>query len=295
MLFTAVMNRKRIYTYIVLILIVLSVWIFSAFNTQQTEFSEKVKIALRDVGNKLLLSEKDSTSLILPITQIKSYKYELSFQSHLTFEPSEMVSIVAESFSISQLPQEYLVEVLQCADGEVAYSYEMRKLEENTIIPCGGRYLPLNCYRVQVRFTSKNNVFFTLSNVLYGMLFIIFLMLEFFFFRKKKITENQLETPAHFATIGSFHFYPTQNKLVKQATEINLSKKECELLQIFSENLNQVVTRDELTKKVWEDNGVIVGRSLDTYISKLRKKLKDDERIKLTNVHGVGYKLELDS
>jgi len=44
---------------------------------------------------------------------------------------------------------------------------------------------------------------------------------------------------------------------------------------------------------VWEDNGVIVGRSLDTYISKLRKKLKDDASIKLINVHGVGYKLEI--
>jgi len=288
------MDRKRIYTYTVLGIIVLSVWIFSTLDTQQTEFSEKVKISLRDVGNKLLLSEKDSTSLILPIKEISSFKYELSFQSHLTFEPSEMVTIIAESFLTSKLPSEYLVEVLQCTDGEVAYSYEMRKLEENTIIPCGGRYLPLNCYSVQVRFTSKSTIV-TLPNVLYGIIFMVFLLLEFFLFRKKKTQHAAQETQAHFATIGSFHFYPTQNKLVKQATEINLSKKECELLQIFAENLNQVVTRDELTKKVWEDNGVIVGRSLDTYISKLRKKLKDDESIKLTNVHGVGYKLELGS
>ncbi len=75
--------------------------------------------------------------------------------------------------------------------------------------------------------------------------------------------------------------------------EINLSKKECELLEILVANSNQIVKRDELTKRIWEDNGVIVGRSLDTYISKLRKKLKDDESIKITNVHGVGYKLEI--
>ncbi|MEM6686974.1 MAG: winged helix-turn-helix domain-containing protein [Bacteroidota bacterium] len=289
------MDRKRIYTYIVLVLIVLSIWIFSTRNSQQTEFSEKVKIALRDVGNKLLLSKKDSTSLILPVKEIADFKYELSFQNHLTFEPSEMVSIIAKSLATSKLPQEYLVEVLQCSDAEVAYSYEMRKQEENTIIPCSGRYLPPNCYTVQVRFTAQKSTLFTLPNVLYGLVFISFLVFEFFFFRKKSTQESSQETQAHFATIGSFHFYPTQNKLVKQATEINLSKKECELLQIFAANLNQVVTRDELTKKVWEDNGVIVGRSLDTYISKLRKKLKEDERIKLTNVHGVGYKLELGS
>ena len=63
----------------------------------------------------------------------------------------------------------------------------------------------------------------------------------------------------------------------------------------FDTNANQVVKREELTKKVWEDNGVIVGRSLDTYISKLRKKLQQDETIKLTNVHGIGYKLEIKS
>ena len=47
-------------------------------------------------------------------------------------------------------------------------------------------------------------------------------------------------------------------------------------------------------KKVWEDNGVFVGRSLDTYISKLRKILKDDDAIRITNIHGIGYKLEVD-
>jgi DNA-binding response OmpR family regulator len=82
---------------------------------------------------------------------------------------------------------------------------------------------------------------------------------------------------------------------MQKAIEIALSKKECELLEIFVANANQVVKREELTKKVWEDNGVIVGRSLDTYISKLRKKLQKDNSIKLTNVHGVGYKLEIKS
>jgi hypothetical protein len=80
---------------------------------------------------------------------------------------------------------------------------------------------------------------------------------------------------------------------VKKATEISLSKKECELLAIFVAHPNQIIKREDLMKQVWEDNGVFVGRSLDTYISKLRKKLQTDESIKLTNVHGVGYKLEV--
>ena len=108
--------------------------------------------------------------------------------------------------------------------------------------------------------------------------------------KKEIIKENKNEKQT---ILGSFIFYPEQNKLMQKAKEIALSKKECELLEIFVANANLVVKREELTKKVWEDNGVIVGRSLDTYISKLRKKLQEDESIKLINIHGVGYKLEV--
>lgn len=293
------MRKKKIITYSFFGIALLCIWLFLPKSTHQKQFSESVKVALRDVGNKLLLSEKDSTSLILPIKEIAAFTYELSFQNHLTFEPMIMVSTIENSFKRSKLPSEYIVEVLQCSTEQVAYSFLMTKHEESTIIPCSGRWLPMDCYTIQLRFTKKSNPIFTTSTILYGLVLLLFIVMELFFFRKKT-TKNATpktsdETLENYAAIGSFHFYPTQNKLVKQATEINLSKKECELLQIFADNLNQVVTRDELTKKVWEDNGVIVGRSLDTYISKLRKKLKDDERIKITNVHGVGYKLELGS
>jgi hypothetical protein len=293
MLFTPIMSKKRIYSYSGLILIVLMTWLFSQPSTEQTNFSEKVKISLRDVGNKLLLTNKDTTSLILPVKEISRSKYELSFQSQLTFEPGALVSTVEESFKKSTLPTDYRVEVIQCADGEVGYSYQITANEETTIIPCAGRLLPENCYTIQVRFTEIKASVYKVSTFIYIFIFMIFMLMEMFFFKKKPAitTTKNNET---YAALGSFQFYPTQNKLVKQATEISLSKKECELLQIFIANPNQIVTRDELTKKVWEDNGVIVGRSLDTYISKLRKILKDDETIKLTNIHGVGYKLEIE-
>lgn len=294
MLFTAIMSKKRIYSYCGLILIALLAGLFSKPSKEQTEFSEKVKISLRDVGNKLLLADKDSTSLVLPVKEVSKSKYELSFQSQLSFEPTKLVSIVEDSFKKSKLPMHYRVEVIQCVDGEVGYSYEISQQEENTIIPCAGRLLPTNCYTIQVRFTEIEASSFSISTFIYIFIFIfiIFILMELFFFKKKQ-PEKPKEHFETYKSIGSFHFYPTQNKLVKQLMEISLSKKECELLQIFIANPNQIVTRDELTKKVWEDNGVIVGRSLDTYISKLRKKLKDDETIKLTNIHGVGYKLEI--
>ncbi len=173
----------------------------------------------------------------------------------------------------------------------MAYSYEINKLAEKTIIPCAGRYLSKSCYAIEVQFLDNKtygfgNILFYLGGLLLALIFV------FFNFYKKKPEELKEENTNNI-TLGSFKFYPEQNKLVKQATEISLSKKECELLAIFVANPNQIVKREELEKRVWEDNGVVVGRSLDTYISKLRKKLKEDATIKLTNVHGVGYKLEV--
>ena len=292
MLFTVTMSKKQIYLYSILLLIGLLIWQFSKPTKAHKQFSEKVKIALRDVGNKLLLSEKDSTSLILPVKEITKSKYELSFQSDLSFEPNMMVSIIEKSFRKAQLPSTYLVEVIQCTDEEVGYSYQMTEIDETTIIPCRGRSLPVNCYTIEVRFTEMKASSFNTATGIYIFLFVIFIVMDLFFFRKKQ-ADNTTEANETYAILGSFQFYPDQNKLIKEAIEISLSKKECELLKIFIANPNQIVTRDELTKKVWEDNGVIVGRSLDTYISKIRKKLKEDKAIKLTNVHGVGYKLEV--
>ncbi len=265
-------------------------WIFTDLPQENNDFPERVKVSLREVGNQLLLSNKDSTSLVLPIIELDKLKYKLSFQNQLSFEPTNLVSIVKESFNKAKLPSYYRVEVKKCDDNEVAYSYEVKNNSEKDIIPCGGRVLPINCYSLEVKYT---NVFFYEHMFVVSIVILLIIFLLDYKLSEKKTIKEFVNGVDDVATIGSFQFYPEQNKLVKQATEISLSKKECELLAIFVSKPNEIIKREELTKKVWEDNGVFVGRSLDTYISKLRKKLKEDDTIKITNVHGVGYKLEL--
>jgi len=291
MLFTVIMSKRTIYSFIALIVLLWGTWLFSDSNKEDAEFSELAKIALRDVGNQLLLSNQDSTSLVLPVVALERFKYELSFEEQLSFEPSNLVSVASKSLKKAKLPRHYRVEVVECSDQEVSYSYAMSATKESTIIPCAGRTLPNNCYTIVVKFTKRTD-FASTETFLYVLIILAFLILQFVFYKKKQ-TKIVEESNEKYAAIGSFQFYPEQNKLIKQAVEISLSKKECELLAIFVANPNQIIKRDELTKKVWEDNGVFVSRSLDTYISKLRKKLKDDDSIKLTNVHGIGYKLEI--
>lgn len=268
-----------------------TLFLFSC-NKRESDIPDKVKVSLRNVGHKLLLAQKDSTSLVLPVKQIEKYKYELSFENGLQIEPEELVSLINENFKKSELPPRYLVEVENCVNNEIAYSFEMILNEENSIIPCSGRNLPNGCYVISVRFLQDQNeggnLFYLIISLLLSV--VVFVIVYYKGKLKSKVLEDSNDTQK----LGSFIFYPEQNKLVKQAVEIPLSKKECELLAIFIEKPNQIIKREELTKKVWEDNGVFVGRSLDTYISKIRKKIKEDTSIRLVNIHGVGYKLEVD-
>jgi len=287
------MKRSKIYIYSVLIVMIFFGWIFSESNEKNDDFAETVKTALREAGNQVLLSNQDSTSLILPIVELEKYKFKISFQKELSFEPSSLVVAVKNVFQKADLPNYYRVEVVQCSNAEVAYSFLIKNQSEKDIVPCAGRFLPNNCYSIEVKFTNNLTSFLNEQVLLSLLLFVIVIFFLDYKLSIRKQAEEQIEIDKSHTKIGVFQFYPEQNKLVKQATEINLSKKECELLVIFVANPNKIIKRDELTKRVWEDHGVFVGRSLDTYISKLRKKLKVDETIKLTNVHGVGYKLEI--
>mgnify|MGYP003635454976 FL=1 len=286
------MIYKNSFSILFLAIAIFCVWSFSDPISNNEPFSEKVKIALRQVGNQLLLSNKDSVSLILPVKELANNKYQISFEKQLSIEPNILVDVVKNAFEKAEFSENYIVEVLQCSDHEVAYSYQIKNESEKNIIPCSGRFLPENCYQIEVLFISRKADYFN-RNTLLIIGFVFLFGFLFFSFYKRKSIEKNVEIYSEFIALGSFEFYPKENKLQKAATEINLSKKECELLEIFVANPNQIIKREELTKKVWEDNGVFVGRSLDTYISKLRKKLKDDASIQLINIHGVGYKLEI--
>jgi DNA-binding response OmpR family regulator len=72
-----------------------------------------------------------------------------------------------------------------------------------------------------------------------------------------------------------------------------LTRKENALLKLLVENKNQLLTREVALKSVWGDDDYFIGRSMDVFIAKLRKYLRNDPEISITNVHGTGFKLEM--
>ena len=295
MLFVIYMDKRKGYFIIGIAILVFVVVSFTLFETPKDEFTKKVKIALRSVGHELLLNNQDSTSLVLPIIELNKGKFQLSFKNDLAIEPGNLATIIQQNIKNSSLPLHYFVEVKSCSSKEVVYSYEMKRAKEKSITPCIGRVLEKDCYLIEFHFIEKEGLLIRNQIALIVFCVLVVLLTVYFYNKSKSKEEINRSEERKYKSIGCFQFYPDQNKLVREAIEISLSKKECELLAIFIASPNQIIKRDELTKRVWEDHGVIVGRSLDTYISKLRKKLIADTSIKLTNVHGVGYKLEIKS
>jgi DNA-binding response OmpR family regulator len=92
--------------------------------------------------------------------------------------------------------------------------------------------------------------------------------------------------------IGSFSFNPEEFLLKGPSGERVLTRKEAGILKLLAEQKNKVIERELIANMVWGDDSYFVGRSLDVFITKLRKYLAEDDSISITNVHGVGFKLE---
>lgn len=92
-------------------------------------------------------------------------------------------------------------------------------------------------------------------------------------------------------SIGGLTYQHAENKLVLPSGPIKLTTKENELLKLFFENLNHTVNRSVALKRIWKDDSYFNARSMDVYIAKLRKYLKEEESLKLLTVHGEGFKM----
>ena len=92
-------------------------------------------------------------------------------------------------------------------------------------------------------------------------------------------------------SIGRFTFDRNKQILAIDGEKRKLTTKESELLSILYEHANDVLPRELALNKIWEDDNRVYARSMDVYITKLRKYLKADEDVEILNVHGEGYKL----
>lgn len=107
------------------------------------------------------------------------------------------------------------------------------------------------------------------------------------FLRRKFVNTQQTNK----YTLGKLAFDYRNLTIINGEVEKTLTQREADLLKLLIENKNNVIKREEILERVWGQNDYFLGRSMDVFISRLRKYLSDDENIKIDNIHGVGFKL----
>lgn len=120
---------------------------------------------------------------------------------------------------------------------------------------------------------------------------------ELLLFKIKAILKRNEEQNRELANIeydlGKYHFIPKLRELSLGEQKHTLSPKENELLKMLCEYKNDLLKRELALKKIWGNDNYFNGRSMDVYIAKLRKYLKDDVDVEIVNIHGDGFKLNV--
>ncbi len=289
------LSGKRKYLFGLILLSFISV-ICAAFSmTGSDDFDiARREVLLRSIGHELLLQSGDRTSRVLPVKKIAENEYQIRFENELTFQPDSLVNTTRRLLANDPLTHDYVVNVLTCGNSGVAYGYAISKNKKNDIVPCRGRKQPRACYMINVKFKPAGINAIPKGYILGGLPFLAFV--GFLFLRSVK---PRRALPAgqynDMLTLGAVLFDAKNRKLIINGKTIDLTGTETRVLLIFALSPNETIERSRLQKEIWEDEGVIVGRSLDMFISKLRKKLELDPNINIVVIRGKGYKLEINS
>lgn len=264
-----------------------------ALSNTKNEIPEKhIEVVLRNIGHQLLLSAKDSSSRVLPIKQMNEDTYRIAFQSNFSVIADTLMNIVEREFQQNPLAKDYIVNLKNCTQQETVLAFEINNQTGN-LTPCNGRTLDVGCYVIEIYFLRATPIsFFWLLLLLIPLGVIGFTIKNKFW---KKVEPIPTSDNTDFITLGNYKFYAANHLLTVEDRSTTLSEKETKALKIFAANINQIVERELLMKTIWEDEGIVViSRNVDVLVSKLRKKLSDDNSIKLINIHGKGYKLMIE-
>lgn len=251
------------------------------------------EILLRRIGHEILLQSGDSTSRVLPVKKIAENEYQLSFENAFTFQPDFLVNTTQRLLAKDPLAGDYVVNVLNCANASVAYGYAISKNKKDDIVACIGRTQPIGCYLINIKFKPTAITMAKDGYFLGGLSFLAFVGFIFLRSAKPRKALPGSPPPTGLFTLGSMSFDTETRKLMMNGKTIDLTRTETRVLRIFASSPNEAIERSRLQKEIWENEGVIVGRSLDVFISKLRKKLELDPSIKIVVIRGKGYKLEI--
>lgn len=277
--------------------------------TEQHRFSENVNLALRRTAHRLLAMAGNRTGAIPPVEETESSTWTVSLEQH--FDYDSLPNLLRESFALQHITGNYNVMLVNCQSDDLMLGYAASTFDTLREVPCSGRDQTTGCYNLRVSFPDRaaapareKGLWLWLAGI--AVCLVAFVSFAGYNQLKKNLltTERPLAHAAgkvsgasfsneHLLAFGQSTLDISNQKLLVKNKAKNLTYREAKLLHFFGSHAGQLLTRDLILQSVWKDEGILVGRSVDVFVSRLRKLLKDDETLRIANVHGIGYRLEI--
>ncbi|MEO0900284.1 MAG: winged helix-turn-helix domain-containing protein [Bacteroidota bacterium] len=254
------------------------------FNKQQAH------IAVRAIGDELLSNAHDHSSPVQPLQQIDEHTLRLSFQKSIPINPDSL-SWLALKFIHSEIATKAIVSVLEVASSKLVYGFEINRQTPKEI-PCLGRNLPTADYYVDVSLYQQEASLLGFNIFTFALLGCILVSLALLVIPLSKGKTAKVNDHASLQVKGMKLDLRT-NQILTQDQIIKLTDKEAQIFSILFQHEGQLVSREYLTEEVWLKEGVVTSRSLDMYISRLRKKIKGISNTEILNQRGKGYSLKV--
>jgi hypothetical protein len=288
-----------------LVITLMSIGIACAQNEIHNALSpEKVNLALRRTADKLLRLSGDSTSRIPAVEQKNAFTWRVLLQQPFSYD--RLPALLQESLDLYNIRTPYEVKVRRYGDETIDLGYHKVDFSDGKEVPCQSREMDETGHYIEISFLQSEAVVSTPAQAQTswwltwkGWLVIAVStgIIAFWFFKRKKSPEAD---PIHLPKSKETEWLEFGNSRLDVAGQIlncsgtkqSLTFRETKLLKLFASSPDQLLERDFILQQVWADEGIMVGRSVDVFVSRLRKKLAPDTSVGIVAVHGVGYRME---
>ncbi len=246
------------------------------------------KIAMRLIGDHLLTTIGNYNEPLLPIKQVDSITFRLMFKESIVINPDSLTA-ASMKYINTNIAMQSIISVLDVKTKEVVYSFEINPFDKN-YIPCLGRELPESDYWIDASFYNPSKKTSRIAFSILGFIGIVISSLFLFVYVVKRRKEKKMNGEY---SVKGFKIIPHFNRIAFNNHVIQFTEKEMQIFRILFNKEGKLVTRESLIDEVWLKKGVVTTRSLDMYISRLRKKIKEISHAQIINHHGKGYVLEI--
>ncbi len=253
---------------------------------------EKINLALRRTADALLRASGDSTSRIPAIEQTAVGIWRVRLEQ--PFDYDQLPAILQASLELHGIRRPYEVAVRRCDDETIDLGYHQLDYIQNAEVPCGGREMPEGCHFIEVKFLEKDGNGWLGVDKTVILLLLLGGLGGFWLSRRKKPEPDSSDMVGEtdWLAFGNSRLDVAGQVLICGGVRQTLTFREAKLLRLFVSSPDQLLERDLILQQVWADEGILVGRSVDVFVSRLRKKLAGDPSVGIAAVHGVGYRLE---